>query len=290
MDIIKIGTRKSLLALKQAELVKNALENIGVFSKIVKIESSGDKIQNKPLWEIGGKGLFCKELDTALLNKECDIAVHSAKDIETKLVDGTEIFATLPRQDVCDVFISNYTIKNIPSGSVIGTCSLRRKSQILNIRDDLVIKPIRGNIETRLKKIEQAEFDATFLAMAGLNRLGISPDKWQKLSEFDFIPSSGQGTVAIQGLKKNIKIKQLLQKINDKNSFLQLSYERAFLSGINGDCKTPVGAYAHIKTDNTILLYTFYGDECGKNITKQIKIVKSLKDCYKLGRQIKLKP
>ena len=176
MNIIKIGTRKSLLALKQAELVKNALEKIGVFSEIIKIESSGDKIQNKPLWEIGGKGLFCKELDKALINKECDIAVHSAKDMETELAVGTEIFATLPRQDVSDVFISKYTIENIPSGAVIGTCSLRRKSQILNIRDDLVIKSIRGNVETRLKKIEQGEFDATFLAMAGLNRLGINAD------------------------------------------------------------------------------------------------------------------
>ncbi|MDG1153305.1 MAG: hydroxymethylbilane synthase [Alphaproteobacteria bacterium] len=289
MNIIKIGTRKSLLALKQAELVKNALEKIGVFSEIIKIESSGDKIQNKPLWEIGGKGLFCKELDKALINKECDIAVHSAKDMETELAVGTEIFATLPRQDVSDVFISKYTIENIPSGSVIGTCSLRRKSQILNIRDDLVIKSIRGNVETRLKKIEQGEFDATFLAMAGLNRLGINADKWQKLSEFDFIPSSGQGTIAIQGLKTNIKIKQLLQKINDKNSFLQLSYERSFLSGVNGDCKTPVGAYAYIKTDGTVLLHTFYGDEFGKSVDKQIKIVKSSKDCYKLGEQIKLK-
>ncbi len=289
MNNIKIGTRKSLLALKQAELVKNALANIGIFSDIVKIESSGDKIQNKPLWEIGGKGLFCKELDTALLNGECDIAVHSAKDMETDLAVGTEIFATLPRQDVRDVFVSNYTIENIPSGAVVGTCSLRRKSQILNIRDDLIIKPIRGNVETRLKKIEQGQFDATFLAMAGLNRLGINTDKWQKLSEFDFIPSSGQGTIVIHGLKKHIKIKQLLQKINDIDSFLQLSYERAFLSGINGDCKTPVGAYAHIKTDDTVLLHTFYGDEYGKNITKQIKIVKSTKDCYKLGTEIKLK-
>jgi len=289
MNNIKIGTRKSLLALKQAELVKNALANIGIFSDIVKIESSGDKIQNKPLWEIGGKGLFCKELDTALLNGECDIAVHSAKDMETDLAVGTEIFATLPRQDVRDVFVSNYTIENIPSGAVVGTCSLRRKSQILNIRDDLIIKPIRGNVETRLKKIEQGQFDATFLAMAGLNRLGINTDKWQKLSEFDFIPSSGQGTIVIHGLKKHIKIKQLLQKINDIDSFLQLSYERAFLSGINGDCKTPVGAYAHIKTDDTVSLYTFYGDEYGKNITKQIKIVKSTKDCYKLGTEIKLK-
>ena len=289
MNNIKIGTRKSLLALKQAELVKNALANIGIFSDIVKIESSGDKIQNKPLWEIGGKGLFCKELDTALLNGECDIAVHSAKDMETDLAVGTEIFATLPRQDVRDVFVSNYTIENIPSGAVVGTCSLRRKSQILNIRDDLIIKPIRGNVEKRLKKIEQGQFDATFLAMAGLNRLGINTNKWQKLSEFDFIPSSGQGTIVIHGLKKHIKIKQLLQKINDIDSFLQLSYERAFLSGINGDCKTPVGAYAHIKTDDTVLLYTFYGDEYGKNITKQIKIVKSTKDCYKLGTEIKLK-
>jgi len=172
---------------------------------------------------------------------------------------------------------------------VVGTCSLRRKSQILNIRDDLIIKPIRGNVEKRLKKIEQGQFDATFLAMAGLNRLGINTNKWQKLSEFDFIPSSGQGTIVIHGLKKHIKIKQLLQKINDIDSFLQLSYERAFLSGINGDCKTPVGAYAHIKTDDTVLLYTFYGDEYGKNITKQIKIVKSTKDCYKLGTEIKLK-
>ena len=113
MNIIKIGTRRSLLALKQAELVKNALEKIGVFSEIIKIESIGDKIQNKPLWEIGGKGLFCKELDKALINKDCDIAVHSAKDMETELAVGTEIFATLPRQDVSDVFISKYTIENI---------------------------------------------------------------------------------------------------------------------------------------------------------------------------------
>ena len=285
---IKVGTRNSALALKQANLVKSALEKNGVDVEIVEVVSTGDKIQNKPLWDIGGKGLFCAELDSALLNGDIDIAVHSAKDMETKLVDGIEIYGALPREDVRDVFISKYKLNDLPSGAVIGTCSLRRQSQILNINPNVEVKSIRGNVETRLQKVESGEFDGTFLAMAGLNRLGIDTANWQILPKNEFIPSAGQGIIAICGRTENPEIKTIVEKINDNTALLQLSCERAFLTGIDGNCKTPVGAYAEI-IENEIKLQTFYGKIDGSEIDKTAKTVKSATECEKLGIEIKQK-
>lgn len=286
MKIIKVGTRKSALALKQAGLVKTALEKQGITVEVVEIVSTGDKITDKPLWDIGGKGLFCKELDMALLNGTCDIAVHSAKDMETELAPNTEIFATLPREDVRDVFVGGYTIDTLPSGAVVGTCSLRRQSQILNIRNDITVKSIRGNVQTRLDKINAGEFDATFLAKAGLNRLGIDTNDWQVLEARDFIPSSGQGIIAIQGRSGDNETKDIVNTVNDNTAFLQLQCERAFLSGIDGSCKTPVGSYAEINGEN-ITLHTFYGDEMGKNIHKQTYNVSSENECFEIGQKIR---
>ena len=285
---IKVGTRNSALALKQANMVKSALEQNGATVEIIEVVSSGDKIQDKPLWDIGGKGLFCAELDTALLNGDIDIAVHSAKDMDTNLTDGIEIYGVLPRADVRDVFISRHKLDDLPSGAVIGTCSLRRQSQLLNINPNAEVKSIRGNVETRLKKVEAGEYDGTFLAMAGLNRLGIDTANWQVLPAIDFIPSAGQGIIAICGRTENSEIKQLVEKINDKTALLQLSCERAFLAGIDGTCKTPVGAYAEIN-ENEIKLQTFYGKIDGSEIDKTVKIVKSVAECEKLGSEIKQK-
>lgn len=249
---MRIGTRGSPLALAQAHQVRGALaachgiplETI----EIVIIRTSGDMIQDRALSEAGGKGLFTRELDQAQLEGRIDIAVHSSKDLPTVLPQGLEIGGYLPREDVRDVFISARvpTLMDLPRGARVGTASLRRGAQVLRLRPDLQIVLLRGNVQTRLNKIESGEADATLLALAGLKRLGMADRATQILSVEDFLPAVGQGAVAITVSAEDQRIRPLITSVCDANTGLALAAERSFLQVLDGSCRTPIAGHARV--------------------------------------------
>ncbi len=243
MEKIKIGTRASKLALWQAEFIAQELSKKFPV-EIIKIQTTGDKILDAPLAKIGGKGLFTKEIEIALLENEIDLAVHSLKDVPSELPAGFEIAAVTKRTQPFDAFVSNKfsTLKSLPSGAVIGTSSLRRAAQILNLRPDLQIKNLRGNVDTRLKKLDCGEFDAIILAAAGLERLGYGGRIKQILTEI--IPAAGQGALAIEIRTGDLKIRDAVKFLNDAETCAAIKIERDFLKEIGGSCQIPVGIFA----------------------------------------------
>ncbi len=250
---IRIGTRGSPLAIAQAEEtrenLKKSLQKDDDYFEIVVIESSGDKILDKPLREFGGKGLFTKEIEEALIAKEIDIAVHSMKDMPTALPEGLEIACVLPREDVRDAFISNKykSIDDMPEGAVFGTSSLRRTAQLKSIRPDLKIVEFRGNVQTRLKKLEDGIADATMLACAGLKRLG-HPDKITMPVPVEImLPAVSQGAIGIECRSDNQTMVDALGHIDDSDTAICLDAERTFLAKLDGSCHTPIAALAIVK-------------------------------------------
>lgn len=252
---IRIGTRTSKLALAQVEEVKSLLspylQNLEI--EIVRITTSGDQIQDRNLAEIGGKGLFIKELEESLIQNKIDIAVHSAKDVPPILHEATHLSAFTQRFDARDCFISkNFnTISELPKGAIVGTSSARRKAILLRLRPDLKIVNFRGNVTTRLTKIENDEVDATILAICGLERLShdqaVCPKgyKNKNLIEKDvMLPAGGQGALAIQSRKDDQRISEILAKINNRDTQICVKAERAFLRGLGASCSTPVGVNA----------------------------------------------
>lgn len=256
LDKISIGTRGSQLALVQANNVKSKLSVLHPQTKIeiVIIKTTGDRILDRNLNEIGGKGLFIKEIEEQLINNKIDIAVHSMKDLPAFLPDQLEISTVLEREDCKDALLSKNakSIEEIPKNAIFGTSSPRRSAQILNIRPDLKIVPFRGNVQTRISKLLRNEVDATFLAMAGLNRLNISSDLIKSVDTKVCLPAVAQGAVGIEIRKDNVTIKKLLEPLNHANSHLCVSIERAFLACFEGSCHTPLAAYAQINNDNKI--------------------------------------
>src|SRR5262249_17482489 len=210
------------------------------------IRTSGDVIQDRPLAEVGGKGLFTKEIEQALLAGAIDLAVHSAKDMATQLPRGLAIAACLPREDPRDVFVSR-SAKNfnaLPRGARIGTASLRRGAPARRLRGDLVVVPMRGNVETRLRKIADGEADATILALAGLRRLGLDAAATAILEVDEFLPAVGQGVIAIEARADDDRSRALAEAINDNEAAIALATERAFLAVLDGSCKTPIAGHA----------------------------------------------
>jgi hydroxymethylbilane synthase len=246
--MIKIGTRGSKLALIQTDLVREQLSAIGIESEIVVIKTSGDKITDKPLYDIGGKALFVKELEEALIEGSIDIAVHSMKDVPAFIPDALIISACLKREDISDVLISRNAsnIESLPIGAKVGTCAVRRIAQLKKLRPDLNILPLRGNVETRLQKLDSENFDAIILAAAGLKRLGIWEDYFHIIDPLVMMPAVGQGAVGIQARKDDITILDILSKINHKQTFDYLQIERGFVEEIEGSCRTPLGCYSRI--------------------------------------------
>lgn len=244
-DVIKIGTRASQLAVWQAEHVKALIENKFPNKEVqlIKIVTKGDKILDKPLMEIGGKGLFLKELETALVNGEADIAVHSMKDVPFELPEGLEISCILERADPFDAFVSNKfkSFHAMPKGSVVGTSSLRRAVQIKRQFPDFKIKDLRGNVGTRLGKLDAEEFDAIVLACAGLKRLGLEKRISKQLT--DFIPAVSQGAIGIECRQDDEKMKSVLQEIHHKETSLCVEAERYFMKLVEGSCHIPLGCY-----------------------------------------------
>ncbi|HEY1259029.1 MAG TPA: hydroxymethylbilane synthase [Stellaceae bacterium] len=252
--ILRIGTRGSAMALRQTTRVRGLLaaaapELAGADAvEIVTIRTTGDRVQDRPLAEIGGKGLFAKEIDAALLAGEIDLAVHSLKDLETRLPDGIAIGCVLSRDDPRDALISRSggRLDALPSGAVIGTASLRRRAQLLRRRPDLEIVPFRGNADTRLRKLDQGEVDATLLALCGLQRLGLAHRAAEILPCNIMLPAVGQGMLAVACRAGDARVQALLAPLDDARSAACAAAERALLAALDGSCRTPIAAFAEI--------------------------------------------
>lgn len=246
----RIGTRASPLALAQAEMAKAALCAAHGWAAdavlLVPMLSSGDKDQNRPLAEIGGKALWTKELERALIDGDIDIAVHSMKDVETVRPDTFQILAMLPRADVRDRLIGADSILSLPQNALVGTSSPRRAAQLKALRPDLRTEPIRGNVATRLAKVESGEFAATLLAAAGLDRLRLV-DTGAPIAIEQMLPAASQGAIGIDCLRERIELTPILGTINHAETFFCVMAERAFLEALGGNCHSPVAALAVVK-------------------------------------------
>ena len=250
---IRIATRKSALALWQAEYVKARLEaaHPEVRVSLVPMVSRGDKLLDAPLAKIGGKGLFVKELETALLENEADIAVHSMKDVPMEFPEGLGLYCICEREDPRDAFVSNHyeTLDALPEGAVVGTSSLRRQAQLLARRPDLKIQFLRGNVNTRLAKLDAGEYDAIILAAAGLIRLGFGDRIRTQITVEDSLPAGGQGAVGIECRTGDVELHHLLQCMNDADTAVRVSAERALNRHLNGGCQVPIACYAVLEGD-----------------------------------------
>ena len=248
-SLIRIGTRKSPLALAQATEVRNRLAAFfpSLPIEVVPFSTQGDRMTEGALAEIGGKGLFTQEIDESLLDGRIDIAVHSMKDMPTLLPDGLCLAAVPEREDVRDAFISKSakTLADLPKGAVVGTASLRRGAQILHQRPDLIIRTFRGNVETRLRKLEAGEVDATLLALAGLKRLGLEGCAASILPLEQMLPAVAQGAIAITCRSNDLPLRAALLQISHAESLQRVLAERAFLAVLDGSCRTPIAGLAH---------------------------------------------
>jgi len=252
---LKIGTRGSPLALAQAHETRSRLMAAHGLPEaaftIAVIQTTGDAVQDRPLSEIGGKGLFTKEIERALLDGRIDIAVHSMKDVATALPEGLIIDCALPREDVRDAFISlKYNnISELPKGAVVGTSSLRRRAQLLAMRPDLKLVEFRGNVQTRLKKLDDGVAVATFLACAGLRRLG-NFELANPIETSTMLPACAQGAVGIERRENDQAAAALLAPIHHADTFTRITAERAFLKELDGSCRTPIGGLATLNGDS----------------------------------------
>lgn len=243
---LRIGTRGSRLALVQANMVADLLRGVGAASEIVVLKTTGDKILDRPLADVGGKGLFVKELEDALLSNAIDIAVHSMKDVPVQLPVGLEIAALLPREDQRDVFVSNMasTLAALPKGAKLGTSSVRRAAQVARARPDLECVLLRGNVDTRLRKLDGGEMDAMLLALAGLKRLGLESRATQVLA--DFLPALAQGAIGIEIRETDTTAREIVTQFNHIETELALACERAFQDALGGSCRSPMAGLATV--------------------------------------------
>jgi len=255
-SILRIGSRGSPLALAQAREVQSRLAaSCGLAIEQIEIKvirTTGDVIQDRPLAEAGGKGLFTKEIEEALIAGAIDLAVHSSKDMPTVLPPGLLLAAFLPREDARDAFISSRakTLNELPQGARVGTASLRRQAMVKRLRGDLTIGSLRGNVETRLRKVEAGEFDATLLAVAGLKRLGLLAAATALLDIDEFLPAVGQGAIGIETRADDAATRARVARIDDAATATALAAERAFLGVLDGSCRTPIGGHATVGADS----------------------------------------
>ncbi len=269
-DIIRIGTRASELALRQARIVESALEAQGLACELVTFKTVGDKKLDEPLSEIGAKGLFTHELEVALAKGKVDCCVHSLKDLPTESPEGVEIAAVLEREDPRDVLVVNSvtqadSLAAIPAGSRVGTSSLRRRAQLRNLRPDLEVVELRGNVPTRLKKVDQGQVHAAILAAAGLIRLNASQHIKQFLEPPHWLPAAGQGAIAVQIRSDDDRIRALIEPLNHQDTDIAVRAERSFLSALEGGCQVPIGALVMLGEDGTRTLHGFVSDVEGRD-------------------------
>lgn len=257
--LVRLGTRGSPLALAQAHEVRNRLAAaLGAGApeiEIVVIKTSGDRILDRPLAEVGGKGLFTREIEESMLAGEIDFAVHSSKDMPTLLPDGLVLGHFLPREDVRDVFISRRYdgLAAMPAGAVVGTASLRRQALVKRIRPDLEVVTYRGNVQSRLRKLDEGVVDATLLALAGLNRLGMADVATAILDERSFPPAVGQGAIGIESRAGDDRVATMLATIHHADTATALIAERALLAALDGSCRTPIAGHATVAGGNVSL-------------------------------------
>jgi hydroxymethylbilane synthase len=255
--MLRIGTRGSPLAMAQTLEARDLLAAANAelsapdAIEVLEIKTTGDAILDRPLAEVGGKGLFTKELDVALMDGRVDIAVHSIKDVETFLPDGVVLAAFLEREDPRDAFLSLNapSLAELPAGSVIGSASLRRQAQILNRRPDLKVTLLRGNVQTRLGKLAEGVVDATLLAYAGLRRLGLEEKASAVLSAEEMLPAVGQGAIGITCRASDASVLEWLAAVNHTETQIRVTAERALLAALDGSCRTPIGGLAEIDGD-----------------------------------------
>ncbi len=288
MEKLIIATRASDLALWQAYHIKERIET--TFPEIIvelnKITSKGDKILDKPLALIGGKGHFTKELEDEMLEGNADLAVHSLKDVPTYIPEGLELCAITTRQDQSDVLLSHTyrSLDELPQGAVVGTTSLRRRMQLLEKRPDLVVKELRGNVNTRLRKLKEGQYDAIILAYIGLHRLDLLKDiPFVEKLDF-FIPPMGQAALGIEIVSDNDRVREIAMTLNDENSYLCTKLERDFVSKIGAGCSAPVAVNAIITGDD-ITVKAMLGYPDGTNIMHKALISK-ISECDALGQQL----
>ena len=288
MTTVRIATRKSALALWQAEYVKAQLEHYhaGINVELVPMTTKGDVILDTPLAKVGGKGLFVKELEVAMLEGRADIAVHSMKDVPVEFPEGLGLEVICPREDPRDAFVSNTyaSIDELPEGSIVGTSSLRRQCQLKSQRPDLDIRDLRGNVNTRLRKLDDGEYDAIILASAGLIRLEM-PERIKAFIEPEqILPANGQGAVGIECRTDDDTIKQLLAPLECKETRVRVLAERAMNRKLEGGCQVPIGSYAVVDGDE-MYLRGLVGAIDGSEIIES-DITGSISDAEQLGEKL----
>ena len=251
MSVVRIATRKSRLAIWQAEHVAALIEQHcdGYAAELLPMSTKGDEVLDRSLAKIGGKGLFVKELERAMFDGEADLAVHSMKDMPAEVPDGLGIVSILEREDPRDAFVCNRAdrINQLPAGAVVGTSSLRRQCQLLHLRPDLKVRALRGNVETRLQKMDDGTVDAALLATAGLHRLGLAQRISTSIDTDAMLPAVGQGAIGIECRLDDTKLVEAMQKLNDGQTHSRVSAERAFSAGLGGSCQSPIAGYAVIE-------------------------------------------
>jgi hydroxymethylbilane synthase len=290
MKKITIATRGSKLALWQSEHIKAVLEenNPGLEVELKIIITSGDKIIDTPLAKIGGKGLFLKEIEEAMLRGEAQIAVHSLKDVPTVMPDGLVLAAITEREDVRDAMLSEkYTdIEDLPKGATVGTSSLRRRMHLARIRPDLIIKDLRGNVDTRIRKLKEGQFDAIILAAAGISRLELldAVEHIYPISLMEMIPAMGQGALGIQCVDDPEVIK-IAEQLEDEYSRIETTIERDFVDSLEGGCQVPIGVNAFVQDNGDVIIRSLLGLPNGHEVMGETKIIR--KDDYEnAGRQM----
>ena len=285
---LRIGTRGSPLALTQANIVLNLLKEKHPTDPaiqnavLITVTTTGDRIRDRPLSEMGGKGLFSKELEQALQANEIDCVVHSLKDMETVQPNDLTLCAFLNREDSRDVFLSPKapSLNALPAGSIVGTCAPRRVAQILHHRPDLNCIPLRGNVDTRIRKLHDAEMDAIVLALAGLKRLGRQDEATYVFSEQEILPAVGQGVLTLQCRKSDTRTKNYLIPLNHEGTERCVTAERALLLGLGGNCRTPIGGHAILQNDGRIRLEALLASLCGTTVHRTTQ---TGDDAYNLG-------
>lgn len=256
MRPLRIGTRGSLLAKWQAEFVRKQLfATAGIDAEIVIVKTEGDKLQHAPLSEIGGKGIFVKELEEALMAETVDLAVHSVKDVPTDVPSRLSFPAICRRDDVrdCVVAAGGATIASLRKGARVGTSSLRRQAQLRHLRPDLDLRDLRGNVDTRLRKVESGEYEAILLAKAGLDRLGLSKRITETLPPESFLPAVGQGAIAVECRARDEETGEILSKLDDAETRNAIIAERSLLRAVQGGCQVPLGAWARMERGRLVL-------------------------------------
>jgi hydroxymethylbilane synthase len=255
--LLRIGTRGSKLALVQSEWVKKEAQSRypELRVELVKIRTKGDKITDAPLSKVGGKGLFVKEIEEALLKREVDLAVHSLKDVPAELQKGLQLSVYPEREDPRDALVSSLfsKVEDLPEGASVGTSSLRRSAQLLHMRPDLRIVPLRGNVDTRLRKLDSGELQAIVLAAAGLHRLGLSDRITALLSPDSVLPAIGQGVLGLEVREDDERTQNLISFLNDLETELAARAERAFLKELEGGCQVPLAGYARVEKGRLVL-------------------------------------